>query len=935
MRNLLHPKWVVFIQVLPLVVLSFLLWGKWDIVHSQLKEENILAWQKLSLTLPGLILFSAISAVVVYKRKGGMGYIFALVSLLAHIAWLYIFEDNLRLLAPSSIPNWIINDDEFMAMVLTFFMPVLIFNLLIAVVHLTPNEKNHKAWVSFVVALSIPLLVYFFVQVLSPLLRDLNHPAWEHIAVILMVILLVLFFFFLIRAVYIIANKKSAAFKKYELLWKIPIAIVFPILGLLLNNGVGAFKLIGDNVLGDFSNPWFYALALVNGVLICIPNPMNAALRLVLFAGRSIMLVFTFYFLLVLMPYLPLSLICIIVFGLGFLMLTPLVLFVVHISDLTRDYKSLKAQFNSRILNIVLITSMLVLPVTIFINYSLDRHALHGALEYLDRHHYGEVYEIDTDRLSNPIDEIKKNKRSRWSIGNSSGQPFLSSFYNWMVLDNLTLSEKNLSRINQVFYGENESFIDPRSNNQNEILITASQVDSHYDTETKSWRTWLNLELTNQNNSAGALGFATKFNLPAGCYISDYYLDINGRREKGILAEKKAAIWLFAETVRVQRDPGILFYENGNGISFRVFPFTASEVRTTGIEFLHKEPVTITFEDKEFLLGNDSSTFLNEAVTADQMVYLPAAAKKKLPLINRKPYYYFMVDCSGGNETSVEDFINRIDRLMEKNFISSENAKICFTNIYTREIDFNNSWKEQLRQQKFIGGYFLDRAIRQRLITDFNVKEKNYPILITVTDSLENAVLSDNYRDIEFSFPDNENLYELTTDGNLLPHSLTKLTRHPGSDSYTKEFKNTVRVYPNESNPTAYLEDNEEAEIIYPDNYVELKFSNDNRKNWTSGLTIHSNHVSQLLHPESAHERWLEEVRDGFRTGIMSPATSYIALENEMQKAVLKKKQDEVLSGNKSFDAGEAMQSMSEPEVYWILLAMGILLALRDWRRRV
>jgi hypothetical protein len=358
-------------------------------------------------------------------------------------------------------------------------------------------------------------------------------------------------------------------------------------------------------------------------------------------------------------------------------------------------------------------------------------------------------------------------------------------------------------------------------------------------------------------------------------------------------------------------------------------------VRKTGIEFLHKEPVVIGFEGKKFQLGNDSSTFLDEPVSENQTVYLPAAAKNKLPLISRKPYYYFMVDCSRGNEIFIQEFISRIDKLLEKKLISTENAKICFTNTYTHEIDFHNTWKEQLTQQKFEGGYFLDRAIRQRLISDFNKKEKYYPILITLTDSMENAVLSDNYKDIEFTFPDCENLFELTSDGNLLPHSLMKLTRHPRSESYTTEFKNTVRVYPNETNPLAYLEDDGEAAIVYPGNYSAIKSIDGKSKSWVSGLTIHSNHVSQLLHPESAQEKWLEEVRDGFRTGIMSPATSYIALENEMQKAVLKKKQDEVLNGNKSLDAGEDLRRMSEPEVYWILLALGSLLIWKDWRRRV
>lgn|GEM_PF-2327450 len=58
--------------------------------------------------------------------------------------------------------------------------------------------------------------------------------------------------------------------------------------------------------------------------------------------------------------------------------------------------------------------------------------------------------------------------------------------------------------------------------------------------------------------------------------------------------------------------------------------------------------------------------------------------------------------------------------------------------------------------------------------------------------------------------------------------------------------------------------------------------------------------------------------------------TSNLALENEAQKAMLKKKQAKVLASNPSLDLGDEVQQMSEPD----LLLLSILLLLILWFRR-
>ena len=66
----------------------------------------------------------------------------------------------------------------------------------------------------------------------------------------------------------------------------------------------------------------------------------------------------------------------------------------------------------------------------------------------------------------------------------------------------------------------------------------------------------------------------------------------------------------------------------------------------------------------------------------------------------------------------------------------------------------------------------------------------------------------------------------------------------------------------------------------------------------------------------------------------MSPVTSYLVVENEAQKAMLKKKQEQALSGNKSLDLGEDTQRMSEPSLILLTILFGLAIWYREKRKR-
>jgi hypothetical protein len=220
------------------------------------------------------------------------------------------------------------------------------------------------------------------------------------------------------------------------------------------------------------------------------------------------------------------------------------------------------------------------------------------------------------------------------------------------------------------------------------------------------------------------------------------------------------------------------------------------------------------------------------------------------------------------------------------------------------------------------------------LFNAYKNKNEFYPVIVVVTDSIKNAVLGKDFSDFKFAFPESNLFFNLSDNGTLQEHSLI--------DNPTKKlpdilrecmFCETVFEYKLSDNSIAYLPNNNEPSIILKKDIFETTETEIKEKNWQSALTMQAKWTSQILHPETSDKEWLNLVKYSFVSKVMTPVTSYLVVENEAQKAILKKKQEQVLSGNKSLDLDEDTQRMSEPSLWISVILFGLVIWYRQTRK--
>lgn len=455
-----HPYWLLLSLTLPQVLLWLAFFYQYILIQSLLSDKSKGYWADYGMLIGAGIVGSIFVACFFRYKRHPLPAWLAPLLLFGYIGLLYFSIKDMPQLLPFNIPQWMSQREELSLLPFAFTMPVLFHALLMLIAYFTPNQDETASFPNFFYALLIPLIWYFFIQILVPYLRTKTYLS-ERLFLIFFICTTVCFFFFLLRGV-LLALRKNQKTSRYAPFWRLLIALILPLAGLVTYNARSLFGMRGmhtPQIVGELSHPLFYLCAILAAGALLAPSPLLPRARLALFSLRMVVYPYTLFFFVIFLPFLPLSLLAILVMGLGFLMLAPTLLMILHSRTLAEEWRALRLHYRTTLLGLVAVLSFFAVPSGILTYLFQERATLHRALAYLYQpdHLRVQAPDIYPALLRNSIDALRQHHQRRrgrrFVIADEKRVPFLTSLYKSIVLDNMTLSQNKINELSQTFLG--------------------------------------------------------------------------------------------------------------------------------------------------------------------------------------------------------------------------------------------------------------------------------------------------------------------------------------------------------------------------------------------------------------------------------------------------------------------------------------------------
>ena len=917
------PFWFFISTVIPMVILSLLFFNGYYFIHQEMDDSNICAfWSLQGIFLLDIVIFTLFPIILIRKKRCAKFMSYAMMLVL-QVALIVVAVRLLSEVRPRAVNDFIFPNMKYICYLFTFFMPSLMHVILGISVSIPLKRLLLGLGISAGAVVVIPIAFYYLFCVCVAIgsrsrWKFWKDPVIEEIMSICTIVMAVFFLAcFMIAVMYLLIAlyryMETRAAKKTLVLFAV---LILPYAGLLLNIVI-PFPV-------NFQDWRVYAMTAVNAFFLLLPMPRNKLLSAIVFFGRGASYIFTLYFFLVFLPYLPLFLPAVIAAGAGFLILAPTVLFHVHTRTLIEDFRRLLPVFGRWRVWWLFIVSLAVIPSYITFNAFRDRALVDRGLKL--------IYAADYDGSRMTPSEINRLKRvvsDIYNYKNGIEAPYLTGFYQWIAFDNMVLSDSKLKDMYFKLSGteirlprESPFSFSSEMRSKPRLRSTEKRLPDGYALLDEPGMSYEFLPdgtcrctIALRVKSSGWTGreAVLDINIPEGIFVSGLSLKIGKEFVKGRIFEKKSAQWIYEKILNENRDPALLYYVSDNYLRLHVFP--VNEPRDLKLELIFPADIfpLITVKDKKIALNQFKNGIPRKVPEYSGFaVFDPAFA----PEIKRKPVLCFIVDASVPSLKRIPRLDNLMANISKKTGITD--FSLVYASMYPETAIASGRFDDGLPKlpapSVMPGGFMAERVVKTEILKWRNDKDA-FPVFVVISGN-------NNFKSESCDFAGFGNLLPETGYIFFSDEKGEKIRMFELGMNRILDFSG-IRYHPVCKHP--------ELGIVRKDSFYCFPDAKSQSGIYGDALRLKAKNLEIRLKPSLMERLYPEIVKESKRIGVVVPATSYIVLERDSQWKALEAAEKKKLMADKNLD----LEETPEPGVFILggLLVLSFMI-LRKFRKK-
>jgi len=957
----LNPAWLGWAWVLPQLLLGFLNWHAWILVRGDMTAFQHSRALHIGLLEAALLAFGGLAWLIQAARRKPVGIGLVLAALAGHTGYLWLFLQSVDRLLPASVTLWMLPQTELIFYQFSLMMPV-VFLMLVRLARLrlglsTPVDVG----LSLAALVVIPSGAFILGSLLAHVHNLIDrHDSLQYLLIAAMVagtaFILAVFLRLMIRLHDLIQHRSWSN-------WALPVAagLVAPLAGLALNASI-PFPY-------DFQSGAVYAMTCLNATALLIPFRTGTRWALPGWTARVVFYPFTVYFFLVFLPFLPLSLLAMIVAGAGFLILAPLFLFVVHSRRIWEQGRVLAAHYGTTRMVITLTACLLALPAMFIVRNEADRRTLNRAVDVVFSPDYSATrLTIRPASLRRALDRMDDMKHGIYL-------PYVSDIYNTMVFHGMVLPDEKADLIRRSLLGETAAtnslsmrwrggFFGMGTRNERRVRrngVTSNVVmashEANYGETNGVTETEIRFVLENRGGANGE--FTERITVPEGVLVSGFWLDVNGTHTTARIRERKTATWVY-EMIRdmVRRDPGLVVYEDDQHLRLRVYPFAGGETRHCGLRFRFPSVLhpSIRIADTTIPLDIPSRVSAASATLAggETALVIPAAVLTNWPSFRREVVAHLILDQSVFAKTHHAAVIASARTVLSSLPQAIKRVRLTWANFEQEDMPGEILSREETLQALNLhspalpcrGGFCPERVISRVLLAQDTARRNPEPAgdasLFVVIPAPGSIPVHTGLAPFARLVPDLP-AYLISDTNGLSRVSFQTPARTPARP---EDFIPTQVVMISNGAVPALVPADKNALVFAPaarpagwqvwnpsagqfETLVGLVPCKD--PSCLAGLSLWSRHRALAWTPGQMDTALPDLIKDTKTAGLLIPEAAFIVVETKSQEEMLSRKERQSLSANHALDFDEAKtEKAPAPPAAWLILpALWIL-----WRAR-